>query len=64
MLSNGSLAVSGEKFLNYLITWQYYVKTVHSELLNDSIIVISDLRDAYFVKKNILEKFLALQPRN
>jgi len=30
---------------------QYYAKTVHPELLNDLSLVISDLRDAYFVKK-------------
>ena len=43
---------------------QYYAKTVHSELLNDLSLVISDLRDDYFVKKIFLEQFLALQPRN
>ena len=30
---------------------QYYAKTVHTELLNDLSFVISDIRDAYFVKK-------------
>jgi len=30
---------------------QYYAKTVHNELLNDLSFVISDIRDAYFVKK-------------
>ena len=30
---------------------QYYAKTVHPELLNDLSFVISDIRDAYFVKK-------------
>ena len=30
---------------------QYYAETVHPELLNDLIFVISEARDAYFVKK-------------
>ena len=42
---------------------QYYAKTVQPELLNYLSFVISDLRDAYIVKKN-LEQFLSLQPRN
>ena len=59
-----SLATRAEN-LNYLIMRKYYAKTVHPELLNDLSFVISDIRDAYFVKKkNILEQFLALQPRN
>jgi len=43
---------------------QYNAKIVHPELLNDLSFVISDIRDSYFVKKNILEQFLGLQPRN
>ena len=39
---------------------QYYAKTVHHELLNDLSFVISDIHDAYFVKKLILEQFLSV----
>jgi len=40
---------------------QYCTKTVHPELLNDLSFVISDIRDAYFVKKKEekkIEQFL------
>jgi len=50
MLSTGSLATRAEN-LNYLIMQKYYAKTVHPELLYDLSFVISDIRDAYFIKK-------------
>jgi len=50
MLNTGSLAIRAEN-LNYLIMRKYYAKTVHPGLLNDLSFVISDIRDAYFLKK-------------
>ena len=63
MLRNGSLAVRAETFklFNHAAI---LCQDCSLRLLNDLSSVISDLRDAYFVKKNNLEQFLALQPRN
>jgi len=57
----------GLQILNYLNKRQYCTKTVHPKLVNDLSFVISDIYDAYFVKKktkSILEQLLALQSRN
>lgn len=54
----------GMKILNYLNKRQYHTKTVHPKLVNDLSFVISDIYDIYFVKKTILEQFLALLSRN
>jgi len=42
----------GLQILNYLNKRQYCTKTVHPKLVNDLSFVISDIYDAYFVKKN------------